>query len=92
MGPIGAAFREQVANAVAECPYLILDVANVGFVDSGGLGTIILCRNRMTQGKTALAICHATSYVRQALEKVQFDKIVRFHNDMQEALAEASAA
>ena len=83
-----AEFRQRLAQAVAEGNRrLIVDLAEVPFVDSSGLGALIsgLKTARLAGGD--LRIARPTDQARSLLELTVLDRVLRPYPSIEEALA-----
>ena len=50
-------FKQQISAAIGEAESVILDLSNVAFVDSSGLGAILSCVRDLTAGGGYLKTC-----------------------------------
>lgn len=64
----------------------VLDLAQVRFVDSSGLGAILACMRLMGGGGGGLKLCGLSPEVRKAVELVRMDRLLDVHADRDEAL------
>lgn len=85
-GSEAAALRQHVNDVLGHTPAIVLDLAEVHFIDSGGLGLLVRMLSRTGQGN--LKLCRVTSRVSETL------KITRLSNvfDCYESEADAIAA
>jgi anti-sigma B factor antagonist len=60
--------------------HIILDLAEVEFVDSTALGVIVSCLKRVT-GQGAFMLCGARDAVRAKLEVTRMDRVLRTFPD-----------
>ncbi len=79
------AFREAL-NRLATAPHLVIDLSNVPFMDSAGLGALIggIRRVREAEGRVAV-VCKRPSLTR-LLHTTGFDRIVPITESLDEAL------
>ncbi len=84
---IAADFKEQMKNLVAEGQKLfILDMSEIDFVDSSGLGAIIACL-RMLEGKGDLAIAGAREKTVLFFKLTRMDRVFQMFATSDAALA-----
>ena len=84
--------REQFKTAVETirqkgCRHLILNLAEVRFVDSSGLGLLALIAQnfKLSQGK--ISMLKPQSYVREIMSLVNIQKLIPVYDNEQDALA-----
>jgi anti-sigma B factor antagonist len=73
---------------------LVLDFSKVEFLDSSGVGVLVVCSSVMEKAGGKMAIAGAAGYVKQALEMVHLDRVIPMHSDLASAckfLGESSA-
>jgi anti-sigma B factor antagonist len=64
---------------------VILDLANLSFVDSAGVGMLVVCSSAMEQAGGRLAVAGATGKVKQVLEITHIDKVIGMYPDLASA-------
>lgn len=91
-GDLTYANREQFKTAVEAvrqkgCRHLILNMAEVRFVDSSGLGLLALVSQnfKLSQGKVSML--KPQSYVREIMSLANIQKLIPVYDNEQEALA-----
>ncbi|MFY4728987.1 STAS domain-containing protein [Nitrospira sp. BLG_2] len=84
--------REQFKTAVETirqkgCRHLILNMAEVRFVDSSGLGLLALIAQnfKLSQGK--ISMLKPQSYVREIMSLVNIQKLIPVYDNEEDALA-----
>jgi len=82
-----AEFKRQMLEKLSpETHIVVLEMNEVPFVDSTGLGALVAIRRRL--GETGvLAICNSQPSVLELFELARLDKIFQFYPDTQEALS-----
>jgi anti-anti-sigma factor len=60
---------------------LALNLENVTYLDSGALNVLIYCHNTLSQKGGKLVLLEPNEYVRDVLEVVGLDKLVRIYTD-----------
>lgn len=79
-------FRQQIGPVIEAHSHLILDLSNVTFVDSAGLGALLSCLRRLNDTSKELKICGLCKPVRALFEVVRMHQIFNIYNTQEEAL------
>lgn len=79
-------FRSAIDPILESCDNLILDLGQVTFVDSSGLGALLACLRRLTDRGAELKLCGLTRPVRTLFELVRIHRIFEIYNTREEAL------
>lgn len=66
---------------------LLLDLANVEFMDSSAIGSLITVRNRLLPEGGSVALCAISAGVAKVLRIADLGKIFALHDDVAAALA-----
>ena len=83
--------RQAVVSAVADgCRRLILDISDLDFVDSFGLGAVIGALKRLRQRGGELALVCPSRRIRRVFEICDLDRIIALHDSIDSA-SEAEA-
>ncbi len=69
------------------CRHLILDLEQVQFLDSSGLGLLALLAQSLKLNKIRLSAIRPQSYVREIMTLANITKLIPLHNSEAEALA-----
>jgi len=69
------------------CRDLVVDFAEVGFVDSSGLGAVLGRFRRVKEMGGRLAVCRPVPHVHRLLELAGVLRLIRVYDTVQEALA-----
>jgi anti-anti-sigma factor len=81
------AFRERVKQLVeGGCPRLIVDLGEVSFVDSSGLGAVIGGLKVTRQSGGDLRIARANEQVKLVLELTSLNRLLQPYESLEEAL------
>jgi len=64
---------------------VIFDLAKVNFLDSSGIGILVMCHAKLKKAGGALRIAGAQGMVQQVLEMTSVNKIVEFYPSASEA-------
>ena len=82
-----AGFRAEVEKRLAGGGRFLLDLEEVAFVDSTGIGAILACLRAARAADGELRLCHLAAGVRAAFEIVRLHHLVEIHATRDEALA-----
>jgi anti-sigma B factor antagonist len=80
-------FRDDLEGAITDEAKILLDMSNVEFVDSAGLGTIVATLKRLRASGGDLTICCVHKTVRALFELVRMHRLVEIYDTRDEALA-----
>jgi len=78
--------RQMMEKLSPESHGVVLEMSEVPFVDSTGLGALVAIRRRLGEAGV-LAICGAQPSVMELFELARLDKIFQFYPDVDSALA-----
>jgi anti-sigma B factor antagonist len=68
---------------------VVLDLSEVGFMDSTGLGAMLSCLRLMKAKGGSLRVCSLKPEVRRLFDMVMMDRVFDIHPDVETALAKA---
>lgn len=80
-------FRDFALPLAEESDRFLLDMEDVRFVDSSGLGVILACLRAVTARSGTFRICSVSKPVRVLFELVRLERMVEVFDDRQSALA-----
>lgn len=84
-------FRRFVIELAAERNMpIIVDLINVEFMDSSGLGAVIGCY-KATQSSGGLALCNIGDDVKEVFALTRMDRIFEIHDDFDSCLIKQAA-
>lgn len=84
---VAAAFKEKVAGHIDQGHKLILlDMGNVDFIDSSGLGAMVSCL-KLAGVRGRIALCDVAGPVLSMLQLTRMDKVFAVHPTAEQALA-----
>jgi anti-anti-sigma factor len=81
------ALRQRLAEAIASCEGVVVDLDEVGFMDSTGLGVLVAAHNRAASGGGRLVLARPQRLVRNALRLVQVDTVIDVYDSLDDAVA-----
>ncbi len=85
-------FKREVSDILAASRKVILDVSQLRFADSSGLGAILFCFKQLNETGGQLKLCGLSDRVRMAFELIRFHRIMDVYNTREEALAAFQSA
>ncbi|MGH8774114.1 MAG: STAS domain-containing protein [Jiangellaceae bacterium] len=71
---------------------LMVDLAEVGFLDSTGLSALVVAYHAATETRGALVVARARPPVRRVLEITRLDVLLDHHDDLSDAVAAVATA
>ena len=80
-------FRDDLESVIEDNAKILLDMTNVEFVDSAGLGTIVATLKHLRASGGDLTICSVHKTVRALFELVRMHRLVEIYDTRNEALA-----
>ena len=84
--------RQAVVKVVADgCRGLILDISDLDFVDSFGIGAVVGALKRLRQRGGELAMVCPSPRIRRVFEICDLDRILEFHDSIDSAANQAAA-
>ncbi len=84
--------RDRLADAVGLYEGIVVDLGDVPFLDSTGLGVLVAAQNRAKTEGSSLVIARPQRIVRNALRLVQVDTVIDVYASLDEALAAVGPA
>lgn len=76
-----------VEEAARSSPRVIIDFTGVSFIDSTGLGVILVARNEADARGGSVALVGSSALVRRLLRSAQIDHAFAMYDNLDEALA-----
>lgn len=80
-------FRKAMALATKERLPVVLDLSEVTFVDSSGLGAILSCLRKVAERGAQMVLCGMTEPVRALFDLVRMHRVIAVFDDLSEATA-----
>jgi anti-sigma B factor antagonist len=88
LGEESNALREKVKGLVAEGKKkLVLNMANVTFIDSAGLGTLVAAHHSAKSQGASLKLCHLGAKFQEVLQITKLLTVFDVYNSESEAVA-----
>jgi phosphoserine phosphatase RsbU/P len=85
-------FKKEVVSSLGPNSKVILDMSEVTFIDSSGLGVILSCYRHLNASNGDLKLCCLNEQVRTLLELVRMHRIFDIYGTCEEALASFSGS
>lgn len=79
-------FKTDIQPYLNSGKYIILDLRNLTFIDSSGLGSVLSCLKALNQKGGDLKICNVTKSVRIIFEMVRMHQIIDTYDSREEAV------
>ena len=84
-GTKGDQFRQQIRKLLEEKPkVIIIDFKNVSFMDSSGLGALVLSLKTVRAAGAKLFLCSVNDQVMMLLQLTDMDKILKIFESREE--------
>lgn len=77
--------RERLADAVTSYDAVVVDLAQVPFLDSTGLGVLVAAYNRAKAAGSVLVLARPQRIVKNALRLVQVDHVIDVYDSLDDA-------
>jgi len=79
-------FKQQMTPILAEHRKVVLDLAQLRFIDSSGLGAMLSCLRQLSQRGGDLKLCGLSKSVRAAFELVRLHRVLDIHATREQAI------
>jgi anti-sigma B factor antagonist len=80
------AFRNAIVPQLEQYDKVVLDLSNIEFIDSAGVGTLISCLRIVTERQGQLRLCGLNRAVQALFELMRMHRLFEVHPDRQSAL------
>ena len=84
-------FKHDIQPFLEKEDHILLDLSNLTFVDSSGLGAFLFCLKRINQKGGDFKLCNITKPVRVLFELVRLHQVIEVFESREEALATYSS-
>jgi anti-anti-sigma factor len=88
-GPESSALQAHLDALIAISPQIIIHLGDVDFIDSGGLGLLVRCRQRAQNAGGNLKVCAVSPKINDVLRITHLDGIFQAYETEAEAIADA---
>lgn len=79
-------FKQQIAPLLAERSKVVLDLGQLRFIDSSGLGAMLSCLRQLTTKGGRLELCQLSPPVRAAFELVRLHRVLDIYPTRADAI------
>ena len=79
-------FRKEVISSLEPGANVVLDLNEVDFIDSSGLGAILSCYRHLQTASGDLKLCRAKKAVRSLIELLRMHRIFDIYDTSEEAM------
>ncbi len=86
-GSESEALRAHIAWLLRDRRAIVLHLAEVGFIDSSGLGTMVRALTSTRQARGDLKLCNVPDFVRKVLEMSRLTAVFETHDSEEKAIA-----
>ena len=80
------AFKDLANSLIADHKLVVLDMAGVRFIDSSGLGALIVCLRQLNGSDGDLVLCEMTQTVRALFELMRMHRVFKIRDSREHAL------
>lgn len=80
------AFRNAIMPQFEQHHRIVLDLGNIEFMDSAGIGTLISCLRVVSERQGQLRLCSLSRAVRALFELMRMHRLFEVHTDRRSAL------
>lgn len=80
-------FKRDLHAVLAEHPRVVLDLRNVEFLDSSGLGALLSCLRKANAFAGDIKLCNVQDVVRAVLTMTRLDRILDVYETVEDARA-----
>lgn len=81
----GNELRREITDTVsAETEIVLIDLKNVNFIDSSGLGALVAAMQTLKKANRKLFVCSINEQVKMIFELTKVDKILQIYPDRDE--------
>jgi anti-sigma B factor antagonist len=85
-GDEATSLRDRVKQLALDHPNLVLELSQVSYVDSGGLGAIIGILTSVRNARGDMKLCCLTERVRHVFAITKLLNVVEIHNSVEDAV------
>ena len=83
-GSKAAEFRREISDSAANGTTILIDFQNVSFMDSSGLGALVLARKAVLAAGAQLCVCSLNNQVRMLFELTSMDQAFKVFTSQEE--------
>jgi len=79
-------FKQKMEDIIMDNSKLILDLSNIKFIDSAGIGVFLSCHRTITDKGGKIKLCNLTKHVYWLFEQMHMNQILDIYNTVDEAI------
>lgn len=79
--------QKKLEGVIEGSRFMVLDMSEVTFLDSSGLGMLLSCLRRLNGKKGDLRLCCLTKPVRSLIELVRLNNVIEIYDTSEAAMA-----
>ena len=79
-------FRREIENKLKDRKQVVIDMSQLSFMDSSGLGVLLSCLRQVGAAGGQLKLVGLTAHVRAVFQLVRMHRVFDIHNSREEAL------
>jgi anti-sigma B factor antagonist len=80
-------FKDAVAQTLESRDKIIIDLGNLEFIDSVGLGALVTCLKRVRQHHGEIKLCRMSESVQHLFHMVKLERVFQIFDSLDAALA-----
>jgi len=80
-------FRETMANLIKDATRVLIDMGNITFLDSSGLGALVAIWRSISSRDGEIKLCRIGPSVRTVFELTRIHRVLEIYDTEEEALA-----
>lgn len=80
-------FKEAVAETLESRDKIVMDLGNLEFIDSVGLGALVTCLKRVRQRQGEIKLCRLSDSVGHLFHLVKLERVFQIFDSLDAALA-----
>jgi anti-sigma B factor antagonist len=78
--------RREIGSQLEINKHMVLDLSQLTFIDSSGLGVLLACLRQVTASGGDLKLCGLTAEVRSVFQLTRMHTVFKIHNTRDEAV------
>ena len=80
-------FKEAVSETLESRDKIVIDLGNLEFIDSVGLGALVTCLKRVRQRQGEIKLCRMSNSVQNLFHMVKLERVFQIFDSLDAALA-----
>jgi anti-sigma B factor antagonist len=79
-------YVSEISTLLKPSAKAVIDLSRVRFMDSSGVGALLVCSRRAKAHGAAVKLCAPTDSVRQLFQMLNLDRVIEIHDSRQQAV------